>query len=1439
MAAFSLATSALAAPVISEFMASNGTTLADENGEFTDWIEIHNPDATAIDLSGWYLTDDSSLLNKWTFPPTTLNPGEYLVVFASGKDRATSGSELHTNFKLSAEGEYLALVQPDGSTRSSEFAPTFPEQSQDVSFGFAGLSSTLVDRDSNISYLIPTDGTLGTTWTNRLFDDSTWTASAPLIENVPSTDVSKNTQQDWTTTSNLIVTSSNPIQDLDLRLDMRHRNLSDLTLTLRSPAGTTVTLVAGEGGSQNHFTGTIFDDEADTAIGSGSAPFTGRYRPENNLAAFDGENPSGTWVLSITDVGSSRIGTLTSWSLDIASSDNSNPLKQGVGYEESPDSGTSFTSEISTTLPIGTVSTYVRIPFNLDNAAKIESLLLKMKYDDGFVAYLNGTKIAEANAPASPLWSSQSSAGHDDLQALEFISFDVSNHRSSLLSGTNVLAIHMLNQNSGSSDYLMSCELSASESFDPATAVPGFLSRPTPGSANNANAQSTGPHVTEVTTRNTILTSGDPLVVSARLDPKNAAVAGASLVYRVNFNPEVTLSMNDNGTDGDNIAGDGIWTATIPAQAHTGGDMLRWFVLGTDDSGRQTREPLAVDPLAPEYFGVAIDDQITTNGIARFRWWVENPDWYWTGNVGSSNIHKEYTSCSVWYDNQFYDNVRVRTRGASSVYGAYPKQSLHFNFHASKRFQWIHGEAPTDRVNLNNIWVDQAYLRNDLSMKTFAACGVTASASRMVLVHEFGNDPTVSNLVEHPGEEFLDRHGLDSQGALYKIYNRLANATDRPEWTPGTPPNSLVGVEKKTRLDEDNNDLQNFIDTLGDSNANRQRDLCDQLNLPKTINYMAASVIDQGFDVFVKNNFVYRDTEGTGEWEMIPWDRDVSWGPSQWNTNNIIYSSDSKSHPYFGSGINGGEKYPIFEAVIDEPLTRQLFVRRLRTLMEEQLQPPGTNSGDLIFEAMINDFVTATNRINPPNGEATNWVQLDKDIWGKLRGTQSSSLMQTLDQAIDDITTTYLPNRRIHLFDTMGPSGSGIIPPQQPSTPQIVIGSIDFNPASGNQDEEFIELINLETEAVDISGWSLGNAVDHSFIPGTVIPGYDPANPEANRLYVSPSSTAFRARAISPTGGESRLVQSSYSGHLSSFGETINLHNDAGVIVDTHTYAGDPSLEQLYLVVSEIMYHPASNPDAEFIELYNISDNQTLDLNNVRFTKGIDFDFTGSAVTSLAPGEKVIVCKNITAFEAIHGSGLPVAGAWITSSLNNDGETIKLEDASNSTIKEFTYNDAFPWPRSADGQGASLVLIQPTSNPDPDIAANWRASSLSGGTPGNTPAPPALPTEPHADGDGNGRSDLVDYGLSGPVQFTISPIDLGEGTRNYPTLEFHWNANAELANATVQYSTDMVNWSHAPEQLRMISETFNNNGTVSYRWQSLTPVTESPHQFLRIQVQTR
>ena len=92
------ASTAAESVVISEFMADNQDTLQDSFGDASDWLEVFNAGDAAINLAGWHLTDDPLNLSKWTFPSVTLAPGQFRLVFASGRGVPDGAGNLHANF---------------------------------------------------------------------------------------------------------------------------------------------------------------------------------------------------------------------------------------------------------------------------------------------------------------------------------------------------------------------------------------------------------------------------------------------------------------------------------------------------------------------------------------------------------------------------------------------------------------------------------------------------------------------------------------------------------------------------------------------------------------------------------------------------------------------------------------------------------------------------------------------------------------------------------------------------------------------------------------------------------------------------------------------------------------------------------------------------------------------------------------------------------------------------------------------------------------------------------------------------------------------------------------------------------------------------------------------------------------------------------------------
>ena len=117
---------------ISEVMSSNGSTIQDAGGDFSDWVEIHNPNSDSVQLEGYLLTRNQS--DVWVFPETFIEPGGYLLVWASGKSDSVAG-ELHTQFRLSRDGVSLEILAPDGEARIDFVA--VPSLRRDRSFGVA------------------------------------------------------------------------------------------------------------------------------------------------------------------------------------------------------------------------------------------------------------------------------------------------------------------------------------------------------------------------------------------------------------------------------------------------------------------------------------------------------------------------------------------------------------------------------------------------------------------------------------------------------------------------------------------------------------------------------------------------------------------------------------------------------------------------------------------------------------------------------------------------------------------------------------------------------------------------------------------------------------------------------------------------------------------------------------------------------------------------------------------------------------------------------------------------------------------------------------------------------------------------------------------------------------------------------------------------------
>lgn len=500
-------------PVITEFMADNETSLADEDGAMSDWIELHNPTAEVLSLENWCLTDKAPNLTLWRFPAVTMAPGEFLVVFASGKNRRIPGATLHTNFNLSKDGEYLALVRPNGTTVQQAFSPKFPSQGGDESYGLRFQSTRLIAQGGAGRYKVPISGSdPAATWTDPSFDDSFWASGKSgfgygiTIPGITVRQVSKN----------------GGIEGLDDALNLISLPAVDPLVLSSTTKVMDVVNLLGEGSDGRYAFSSLppgngGDNYAVVATGFITIPTTGSW--SFGLNSDDGGRILIGSTVVMRDANfhgpEDRFGTI-----ELAAGTHSFEIVMFEGgggdcleFFAAPGTRTSFDASVfrlvgdvangglaAFTLPAGAggvIGTdlatamsggngaFVRIPFSKPTDFVPSSLSLLMRYSAGFGAWVNGNFVASANLPATqPAWNSLATATQTNERILRPRAFNLTSALSSLGSNLNVLAIHGLKSSLSDSSFLVLPELVAA--IPQFTLPPAFYgnSLATPGWAN-------------------------------------------------------------------------------------------------------------------------------------------------------------------------------------------------------------------------------------------------------------------------------------------------------------------------------------------------------------------------------------------------------------------------------------------------------------------------------------------------------------------------------------------------------------------------------------------------------------------------------------------------------------------------------------------------------------------------------------------------------------------------------------------------------------------------------------------------------------------------------------------------------------------------------------------------------------------------------------------
>ena len=526
--------------VISEFQASNDTTIFDEDGESSDWIEIHNRSIEDVNLDGWHLTDDDTDLVKWTFPATTLAPNEYLVVFASGKDRGGAGSQLHTNFRLSSSGEYLGLVDTDGLTIVSEFSPEYPVQVTDQSYGLAvGRESEVLFDGGAVKTLVPTDGSLGTDWTTVDFDDAGWASGT--------TGVGYEQLASGFTSDEDFADALGPEWTLDAPGDATAMVTGGM-LELTAPGGADADADRGTAPivstpATDQFSDFEFETKLRITSNSGRAGIvvmdgannTPAIKLElNRVSSFIGQiqlssldNAINTKVeFNVEDIylrlsrnvlndswtGSFKLAEGDDWSELDTAVEGSNGVPQisdaqigliarnsGVASsaafdyanlnvrDENPVYGPFIGTDTEAEMFNQANGIYARIPFNIDgDPARFDELGMSIRYDDGFIAYLNGVQVATGNSPVEFAWDSTANSPFGAVAGnIPVVGVALNGEVDLLRSGENILAIHSMNNAADDKDMFFDVSLNAADVLD---VSPQYFTIPTPGAVNELPA---------------------------------------------------------------------------------------------------------------------------------------------------------------------------------------------------------------------------------------------------------------------------------------------------------------------------------------------------------------------------------------------------------------------------------------------------------------------------------------------------------------------------------------------------------------------------------------------------------------------------------------------------------------------------------------------------------------------------------------------------------------------------------------------------------------------------------------------------------------------------------------------------------------------------------------------------------------------------------------
>ncbi len=1305
-------------PVISEIMAANTRTLADDDGNFSDWIEIGNPANQPLDLAGWFLTDDPIRPTQWAFPHVILPAQGRLLVFASGKDHTNNAAPLHTNFRLSAGGGFLALFRPDGITRGSALDP-YPQLRPDTSFGDAERVSTISFlSDTTPKILVPVTGSdlpddwnqaslnPGPEWISGLAPTAIGFDAGPAagggVVNLARTGTPAPVATQSSTLSGFIPglaingdpgdfthTQGNDAQatwtlDLGRRALIRSITLNNRTSCCGSRLRDITVQVLGVDQSvvftspllNPKNTGFVYPNGPDHLDVNLANPVVGRWvrikrQPDPTLTGTGGQgNSDEANVLSLGEV--AVLG------------------QEILGYQPF------IRTDLQSVMLKHNASAFVRAGFAVQQPTELSDLTLRLRYDDGFVAYLNGVEVARRNAPATPVWNSAATTKREVADAVQWVSVDLTPALGQLHSGTNLLAFQALNFAASDPNFLLEPQLLATR-HETATNV--FLATPSPGAANLGEF-----YLGEVADTKFNVDRGffdAPFALSL-----TSATPAAKIYFSVN---------GDEPGPGKGTLYQGPLTLTNttilrmrafregwrPTDVDTATYIFPADVIRQAANWSTTRVP---PPNFPATWGAnSVDYGMDPTVVAKY----SLADWKdaltqlpsvsivtemanlfdaSTGIYANASGHGEewerpasieFLEATNAVPGRFHERCGLRIRGGYSRNPQFIKHSFRVffrsEFGAAKLSYPLFGDDGAREFDTFDLRTSQNYswtggdphdtlVREEFCEETLGALGQPYRRNRYTHVYLNGQYWGIYEFDERPEASYGATYfgGDKANYDVVKCGNHVANFV-----TEATDGNMLAwsNLWTMTRTLVVNPSNANYFRILGcGADGMRDPQLPVMLDVDNLIDYLLEIFYsgdgDATLSSFLGNNqpnnwFGMRDrTNPEVGFRFFNSDCEHTLGSPN--------SQVDRTGPFGGSN-EGNFQFSNPQWMHEELLRNAEY--RLR--FADHVQRHFFDGGALTYTAATNRFLRKAAQLVPA-------IRAYSARWGDA--ARKPALGQTDWQTeINWILKNWFPNRTQLVLDQL--RADKLFP---------AITAPRFNHAAGEIPAAF---------ALELTQTNAGGLIYYT---------RDGTDPRLVNGVISPTAVRFDGtfQVSKTTEIRARVV--------------------AGTVWSAQQQAVfRPAQDLTALTLSEIMYHPAGTTgvdgdEFEFVEMKN-SGTVALDLSGVAFADGISFTFpTG---TSLAAGGFAVLVRNPSRF-AERYPGVQIAGTY-TGKLSNSGEVIQLNDAAGRTLRRVAYGTAGAWPVAADGSGPSLVprTLDP-GHPAGDNALDWRGSRNSGGSPG-------------------------------------------------------------------------------------------------------------------------